>query len=367
MGLDLQNNLTDMGYRVTSVRAEARPAIDGIAEESPDLVLMDIQLRGSMDGIDAAREINNRFSIPVLFLTAFADSDILDRARKVGAYGYMIKPFSNQELHAMVEVALYKHRTDKEREQLNDRLRRAQKYESLRLMAGGIAHRFNNSMHAVLGNIAFAMEDLPPDSPAMASLKNAKMAATSSAELGAQLLACSGRGFYDLKKLDLTALIKQTIFSHEALLPPSVDLNLDMKRELPYVKIDPEQLELVLVALVTNSIESLKGNQGTITIETSVQDLVKNDLKSLRMGQFLNEGPYVCLSVIDTGCGMDESTIRKVFDPFFSTKFTGRGLGLATTLGVVQAHNGTVKVESDLGSGTTVEILLPVVPSEASA
>ncbi len=360
VGLDLQNNLMDMGYRVTSVHAEAQQALASIDEEAPDLVLMDIQLRGEMDGIEAAREINSRFGIPVLFLTAFADSAILSRAREVGAYGYMIKPFASQELRAMVEVALSKHRMDLENQQLHDRIRRAQKYESLRLMAGGIAHRFNNSMHAVLGHLSFAIDDLPPDSPVHAALKNAELAASKAAELGLQLLACSGKGFYEPQDLDLTDLIEKTLFPMEALLPPSIALNLNLETKLPSVRVDPEQLTQILIALVTNSVESLKDKQGTITIQTSIKNCSKKELAALRMSQFLDEGPYACLTVTDTGCGMDKKTAQKVFDPFFSTKFTGRGLGLATTLGIVQAHNGTVRVNSEPGNGTMVEVLFPI-------
>lgn len=360
VGLDLQNNLTDMGYRVTSVHAEAQLAIDSIVDETPDLVLMDIKLRGEMDGIDAAREIQVRFGIPVLFLTAFADSKILARAREVGAYGYMIKPFANKELRAMVEVALCKHRTEVETQQLNNRIRQAQKYESLRLMAGGIAHRFNNSMHSVLGYLAFALEDLPPGSPVLTSLESARKGAADAADLGAQLLACSGRGFYDTKEMNLTALLKQTLFPLEALMPPSVVLNLELMEDLPHVQVDPEQLEMVLVALVTNSVESLIDKPGTISIHTSIKNCSQNDLAAIRTNQFLDAGMYVRLAVVDTGCGMEKEIAQKVFDPFFTTKFTGRGLGLAATLGIVQAHGGTVRVVSEPGQGTTVELFLPV-------
>jgi signal transduction histidine kinase len=366
VGLDLQNNLTDMGYRVTSVHAEAQPALASIDEEAPDLVLMDIQLRGEMDGIDAAREINQRFGIPVLFLTAFADSSTLSRAREVGAYGYMIKPFASQELRAMVEVALSKHRIDLENQQLHDRIRRAQKYESLRLMAGGIAHRFNNSMHAVLGYLSFALDDLPPDSPIFTTLKNAEIAAAKASELGIQLLACSGKGFFEPQDLNITDLIEKTMYPMETLLPPAVALDLALVTNLPNVRVDPDQLTQVLIALVTNSVESLEDRQGTITIQTSVKNCSQKELASLRLSQFLDEGKYACLAVIDTGCGMDRKTAQKVFDPFFSTKFTGRGLGLATVLGIVQAHNGTVRVSSEPGKGTMVEVLLPIITDGVS-
>ncbi len=366
VGLDLQHKLNDMGYRVTSVYAEAQMALDKIAAEPPDLILMDIQLRGEMDGIDAAREISLRHGLPVLFLTAFADSETLARASEVGAYGYMVKPFSISELRAMVEIALRKHSLDQEQSRLDARIRRAQKYESLRLMAGGIAHRFNNTMQVVLGNISFALLDLPADSPALESLKRAEQAAVTASDLGSQLLACSGRGFYNSKKMDLTRHINQTLLTIQAVLPDTVKMKLELAEELPLVMMDPGQLELVLTGLVTNSVESFEIDEGFVTVQTSARKFGKNELAALRMNQFLAEGLYVCLTVSDNGCGMNSETVRKVFDPFFTTKFTGRGLGLATTLGVVQAHHGTIRVESEPGLGTKVEVLFPVIEKVAA-
>jgi len=364
VGLDLQNRLNDMGFRVTSVHAEAQLALNSISSEKPELILMDIQLRGSMDGIDAARTIQNRYGIPVLFLTAFADSEVLNRAREVGAYRYMVKPFSTEELRGMVEIALSKHRLEKEHKQLDERLLRAQKYESLRLMAGGIAHRFNNSMQVVLGNLSLVMQDLPEGTELYSTLKNVEKGATAAALLGEQLLACSGRGFYQLREIDLTASIKKTMYPIEALLPQSMELKMEMDDDLPKVRIDIGQLEIVLTALVTNSVEAMEEQAGTIIIKTSVGSYGKPELTAARKGEFLPEGPYVCLSVADTGCGMTGETIKKIFDPFFSTKFTGRGLGMATTLGVIHAHNGTIRVESELGTGSKIEILLPVAVTE---
>ena len=364
VGLDLQNRLNDMGFRVTSVHAEAQLALNSISSEKPELILMDIQLRGSMDGIDAARTIQNRYGIPVLFLTAFADSEVLNRAREVGAYGYMVKPFSTEELRGMVEIALSKHRLEKEHKQLDERLLRAQKYESLRLMAGGIAHRFNNSMQVVLGNLSLVMQDLPEGTELYSTLKNVEKGATAAALLGEQLLACSGRGFYQLREIDLSASIKKIMYPIEALLPQSMELKMEMDDDLPKVRIDIGQLEIVLTALVTNSVEAMEEQAGTIIIKTSVGSYGKTELTAARMGEFLPEGPYVCLSVADTGCGMTGETTKKIFDPFFSTKFTGRGLGMATTLGVIHAHNGTIRVESELGTGSKIEILLPVAVTE---
>ncbi len=361
VGLDIQHRLQDMGYFAPFVFAEAREALDSLEQQVPDLVLMDIQLRGEMDGIDAAKEINDRFGIPVLFLTAFASIEVIKRAREAGAYGYLLKPFDSRELQAMVEVALSKHRADGEKKHLDERLQRARKYESLRLMAGGIAHKFNNALHAVLGNLSLAFEDLPPESPVRFDLLEAEKAARLAAGLSRQMLAFSGNEFIRPTELDLNQFMDQSKHIAQELLPTSVLLEFDLADELPLITADPLQLKHILLALLLNSIEALEGGSGTITIRTMVIECDKEYLIPLRRGDFLEEGLYVALEIIDDGCGMDSETVSNVFDPFFSTKFVGRGLGLPATLGIVQAHRGTISITSEPGSGTTARILFPVI------
>ncbi len=361
VGLDIQNNLQDLGYGVTPVFAEARYALEYLEQETVDLVMMDIHLKGEMDGIDAAREINDRFGVPVLFLTAFANSEVIERARGVGAYGYLLKPFKTRELEAMVEVALYKHKADQDRDTLEKRMQRAHKYESLRVMASGVAHQFNNNLHAVLGNLSFALEDLPRESPARHGLMEAEKAAWKAAELSKQMLAFSGHGFIKPAELDLTTFIGQMKHLLKALLPSSLVLELDLADSLPYVMADPGQLKQIVISLIINAIEAFDGKSGIITVRTSLKECDKEYLTPLRFGEFLKEGLYVFLEVIDTGCGMSSDTIRKVFDPFFSTKFTGRGLGLPSCLGLVQSHNGAIRISSELENGTSVRVLLPAL------
>jgi len=361
VGLDIQHRLQDMGYKTGSVFGDAREALDSIEHEMPDLVLMDIQLRGEMDGIDAAREIHDRFGIPVLFLTAFASIEIIRRARKAGAYGYLLKPFDSRELQAMVEVALSKHRADTEQKHLDTRLHRARKYESLRLMAGGIAHKFNNALHAVLGNLSLAFEDLPPESPVRYDLMEAEKAARLAAGLSRQMLAFSGNEFIRSTELDLNNFIDQSRHIIQKLIPDSVQLKFDLAEELPLITADPLQLKHILSALVLNGTEAMEKESGNLIIRTLTMDCDQEYLIPLRTGDFLEEGLYVALEITDDGCGMDSDTVGAVFDPFFSTKFIGRGLGLPATLGIVQAHRGTISIESKRGEGTTVRILLPVI------
>lgn len=128
---------------------------------------------------------------------------------------------------------------------------------------------------------------------------------------------------------------------------------------LPFIMADPGQLKQIIIALVINAIEAIDGKTGIITIRTSLMKCDRDYLTPLRLGKFLEEGIYVTLKITDTGSGMDTDTIQKVFDPFFSTKFAGRGLGLPSALGLIQAHKGTIKIVSEAGVGTSVKVLLP--------
>jgi two-component system, sensor histidine kinase len=153
---DLHDCLEGLGYGVTSIVASGEESIEKADAERPHAVLMDIRLRDEMDGIEAAERIHSEFGIPVVFLSAFSDRGLLERARRVGSFGYLVKPFEERELCATLEMTLYKAKADVERRDLEKRMLRGQKWESLGVLAGGIAHDFNNLLMGILGNIDLA-------------------------------------------------------------------------------------------------------------------------------------------------------------------------------------------------------------------
>ncbi len=360
VGLDIQSNLQDLGYKVTPVFADANAAILYLSEEHVDLVLMDIHLKGQLDGIDAARTIRERFDIPVLFLTAFANNEVIQRAKGVGAFGYLLKPFKAKELEVMVEIIFSKHKVDKKNAIVNNQLHRAQKYESLRLMAGGVAHQFNNNLHAVLGNLSLVLEELPAESHARIGLIEAEKAAWKAAELSKQMLAFSGHGHVNTTELDVSKFISQLKHLLKSLTSDSVFIGYDLTDDLPFIVADPGQLKQVIFSLVINATEAINKTSGIISVKTGLIYCDAEFLSPIRYNQFLDEGYYVYIDVIDTGHGMSSSTMQQVFDPFFSTKFIGRGLGLPSSLGLIQAHRGTIKILSTMGKGTSVKVLIPV-------
>ena len=246
-----------------------------------------------------------------------------------------------------------------QRRRLEEQVRHAQKLESLGVLAGGIAHDFNNILMGVLGNADLALVDLPTASPVRENLEEIRRAATRAADLCRQMLAYSGRGRFVVEPVDLSEVAREMAQMLAVSIPVNVALKYDLAEDLPAVEADVTQIRQVVMNLITNAAEAIGEAEGTITVATGGRWCDRASLDETYLPENLPEGMYVTLEVSDTGCGMDAETKARMFDPFYSTKFAGRGLGLAALLGTVRGHAGAVKVDSQVGRGTTVTVLLP--------
>ncbi len=258
-------------------------------------------------------------------------------------------------------------RAEEERRQLELRVRQAQKMESLGVLAGGVAHDFNNLLTGILGNAELALMDLSPVSPARESVEGIQTAAMRAAELSRQMLAYSGKGRFVVEPIDLSEVVKEMTHLLRTSVPRKTVLQLDLAERLPTVSADATQIRQVVMNLITNAAEAIGEKSGVISVQTGTLECDRPYLKSTYPIEDMSEGVYVYLEVADTGCGMDGETQQRMFDPFFTSKFTGRGLGLAAVLGIVRGHNGGLKVYSEPGQGTTFKILLPAEDEPARA
>jgi two-component system, cell cycle sensor histidine kinase and response regulator CckA len=252
-----------------------------------------------------------------------------------------------------------RNRVEEERRQLEAQVQHAQKLESLGLLAGGIAHDFNNILMGVLGNASLALTILPPESPAYPCVTQLETAALRAAELAKQMLAYSGKGRFVVERLDLARLVGEMTHLLEVSISKKALLIRHLEPGSAVVRGDATQLRQVVMNLITNASDALGETQGVITIRTGVVDVDAAYLASTYIDDELAEGRYAVLEVSDTGCGMDAATQVRMFDPFFSTKRTGRGLGMAAVLGIVRGHGGALKVYSEPGHGTAMRVLLP--------
>ncbi|MET0792713.1 MAG: response regulator, partial [Polyangiaceae bacterium] len=249
--------------------------------------------------------------------------------------------------------------SQEERERLQAQLLQVQKLESLGVLAGGIAHDFNNLLTAILGSASAAMLSLPSESPARPDLDNVVLASRRAANLTRQLLAYSGKGHFEVRPIDLSVHVRELASLLETTIPKKVQLRLELTRDLPAVSADIAQVQQIVMNLVINGAEAIGDQRGTVLVTTGMQVIDEFYVQSLFSREGVETGTYVYLEVHDTGCGMDEATKPRIFDPFFSTKFTGRGLGLAAVLGIVRGHKGAIKVYSSPGKGTTFKVFFP--------
>jgi PAS domain S-box-containing protein len=255
---------------------------------------------------------------------------------------------------------------EEQRLELERRLLHAQKLESLGVLAGGIAHDFNNLLTAIIGNIDLARTEVGLQESLQALLDEAFRASQRAAELTRQMLAYSGKGRFVVRAVELGDLVAEISGLLRSSVGRNVTLELRSQPGLPAVYADAAQLQQVIMNLITNAAEALGGQPGRVVLATRMETAGEETLSHSRLDTKPPPGEYVALEVSDTGCGMSAETMRRLFDPFYSTKGTGRGLGMSAVLGIVKGHGGAIIVDSREGAGTAVKVLLPAAPERAA-
>jgi PAS domain S-box-containing protein len=250
--------------------------------------------------------------------------------------------------------------------------RHVQKLESIGVLAGGIAHDFNNLLHVVLGNADIALSRLPKRSPAREPLEEVVRATIRAADLTRQMLAYSGKGAFVVRHLDLSSEVREMATLLRTAISKQASLVWELASNLPPVNADATQVRQIVMNLITNASDALGEKEGTITLRTGV--IQRDQLNDTRFGipvaaeeiEAPGEHPFVFLEVSDTGSGMTPDTLQRIFDPFFSTKFAGRGLGLAAVMGIVRTHQGLIRIRTEPGQGTKFRVLFPAVAGSTS-
>lgn len=256
-----------------------------------------------------------------------------------------------------------------ESKKLQQRVLEAQKFESVGVLAGGIAHDFNNILVGVIGHASLAQDLLPPGHQVRDLLAQIVRNGEHAAHLTRQLLAYSGKGQFLLEPLHLSALFEEISILVRPAIARNIAVEMNLPADLPAVDADRGQMRQVFTNLVLNAAESIGEQGGRIWVETGVRNIETVSPQETWAAGEARPGPYVYLEVVDTGCGMDEATKAKIFDPFYTTKFVGRGLGLAAVAGIVRGHKGALRVTSTPGQGTRFLVLFPssakAIPAEA--
>ena len=252
-------------------------------------------------------------------------------------------------------------RAEANKEKLEAQNRQLQKAESLGRMAGAIAHHFNNRLAAVAGNLELAMMDLSEGANPHQKITAAIEATSRAAEISGLMLTYLGQSNEKHAPMDLSETCRRTMPMLKAIMSEDIVLETDLPSPGPVVVSNANQILQILTNLVTNAREAVGKSRGTIGI--CVKTVFAVDFPPVHrfpLDWQPHNNAYACLEVTDTGCGIDEKNIEKLFDPFFSSKFTGRGMGLAVVLGIVRTHNGAVMAESNPGRSSTFRIFLPL-------
>ena len=489
---DFKQVLESDGFEVSSIVSSGSDAVHLARQERVDLVLMDIGLAGSMDGIDAARFIRQGPRLPILFITGRTDKDTLQRVMAEGPAGVLLKPVNEQQLREAVRAMIRTSReadmnirslvdaaadaiivTDREglivlaneeaarmfgydvatligqpvemlvpeamrerhvelrqryvehprprgseepRDLLGRRsdgsafpveirltpvgpgaavrviavirdltsqrvaeralaesremalqLSRAQKLEAIGLLAGGVAHDFNNLLQIISGHAETLMTGTSDESTQHQLLLGILRAADRGASLTRQLLAFGRRQVLRPQVLNLNVSISAISSMLSRVLGEDIRLATELDQALRAVTVDQGQLEQVLLNLALNARDAMAGTGGTLRIETRNLELT-SPMRPPSLPVDVPSGSWVMFSVHDTGCGMDQKTVARAFEPFYTTKpeHQGSGLGLSTVYGIVKQSGGYTWIESSAGIGTTVRVLLPAGESSVS-
>jgi PAS domain S-box-containing protein len=287
-------------------------------------------------------------------------------------YANRVDLFDAEELRLLTELArdiafaIEMRKREHERQLLEQQLAQSQKMEAIGQLAGGIAHDFNNILSAIVGNTELVRLDLSPDHPALTSIKEILSAGQRAKELVQRILAFSRPQPQQLRPILLQPVLDEAIRLLRATLPAGVELLFDAERWSPTVRADASQIHQIVLNLVTNAWHAMEHDIGRIAVH----------LKACRVDESLcsthpelQPGPHVCLSVADSGKGMDTPTLSRIFEPFFTTKQAGQGagLGLSVVHGIVRSHGGAIVVHSEPGKGTTFQVYFPAIEAEAAA
>ena len=252
-----------------------------------------------------------------------------------------------------------------ERDRLELQLREATKMEALGVLAGGVAHDFNNLLSAVIGNADLAMMKVDKGGPIVHHLNQIVNASITATDLCNQMLAFTGQGVSAPEGVNCNDIVRQTGEILRAAISKKVTLRYELYESPLGVIADKSQLRQVLMNLITNASESYYNETGTVVVGTGLHLYTKKELRLFHPDAALKSGEYIRVWVTDSGVGMEHDVMAKIFDPFFSAKPGGRGLGLAAVQGIVRAHGGAISVDSTPGKGTTFVMILPHTYVEA--
>lgn len=364
--------ILDGGNYQVQCTNNSRHALTLIHADAPDLVILDVMMPG-MTGFEVLDAVDrDRCDAAFIIVTGEASLDSAIKALRKGASDYLRKPFEPDELLIRVENVLEQRRikrdhmcVEAEKRQLETQLRQSQKMEAIGTLAGGIAHDFNNVLSIILGNTELALADVHDDHPAHQNLQRILTASLRAREMIQQLLSFSRKEESGRKPICLNTVIAESLKLMRASLPTNIAIQLDIcDRECTTIA-DATQIHQIMLNLCTNAAHAMSPDGGVLTIrlEPVVVDGTAAEIDGIAAGS------YARLIVADTGHGITKDIIDRIFDPYFTTKETGKGtgMGLSVVHGIIKSNGGAIKVFSTPEKFTEFHLHLPVVETAINA
>ena len=254
-------------------------------------------------------------------------------------------------------------RSVEEKQLLEQQLQHTQKLESLGVLSGGIAHDFNNILAIIVGYCSLTKMDYET---AEQNIPHIEKAAERAAALCRQMLAYAGKAQLTMSQINMRNLVDEMVTMLKATLPQNAEIYPDLSTDVPSINGDSSQIRQIIMNLIINASEAIGKEHGEIRVSLATTDIKTGQSEQDYNGKTIPPGKYVYLEVTDNGCGMDEETKWRIFEPFYTTKFTGRGLGMSAVLGIIKSHGGALQLHSEVGQGTTFKVYLPVQKNSAS-
>ena len=378
----IEKNLNKFGYRISNIVDSGEEAIKSVENDPPDIILMDILLKGVMDGIDTTKIVTSQFNIPVIYLTSYTDEGKLEKARLTEPCGYMIKPFKKEELNINIKMALHKHNLNtalkkyaSEMKELanekTEQLNHANRLVSIGILAAGIAHELNNPINYIKCNIeimatlwnqhlvdavekinetggdkklSFALNEFPR------MLATMKTGTVRMVELVRYINNYSRKNETVFAKGNIRECVENAInfCKLDLFLKNNINVDLNIAEGIPDIIMNKSEIEQIIVNLFNNAGHAMEeiNHEKKRTINVAADHV----------------GDEVIIKIADNGIGMNQKTLNSIFNPFFTTKKVGKGTGLGLSIcqELIAKHKGTIMASSEEGEGTTVTIALPL-------
>ncbi len=366
----IEKTIQRLGFN-TKGELDASRSIEMIKKDPPRLLILDYQLV-DLTGKEVIKALEEIGCLPpFITITGHGNETIAVEMMKLGALDYLVKDGSFLELlptvvkHSLIHLSMEEKiaKSEQENQKLEAQLVHSQKMEAIGTLAGGIAHDFNNILAGILGFAEMAKDDIESSNPAIYKIDQVINAGNRAKGLVAQILAFGRKTDQGQVQVQIYPLVKETLKFLRASIPTTISIEQEIDHNSGFIKADPTQIHQVIMNICTNASQAMDEKGGILKVKLRSKQL--GDQELLHKPDF-KPGSYILLSVKDNGIGMDQATLKRIFEPYFTTKDVGKGLGmgLAVVHGIVKNHCGMIDVKSSLGKGSVINIYFPKIEVE---